>query len=367
MTRGGDLSQPLTVHYSVSGNATAGVDYVALGGTVAFPANENTAYITIAPRDDATLESNETVSVTLQAGLGYSLIGAAASTGSVSLVSDDRLANAPTIDIVATDSSAAEAGRDPGVFTVTRTGGNTASALTVYFQYGQQTAQGADYDPIPTSVTFAPGQTSATITVRPVDDTTVENRESVILTTNDSPQYRLGTSRAARIDIADNDLAPPPVTPLIAVAATDANAGEAGTNPGTFTLTRTGALNSTLVVRYTAIGTATPGTPATGADFTPLSGFAYFAWGQASTTVTVTPLNDLAFEPVETVIVNLTDGAAYDLARRPRRPSTSPAMIRLPCCRQFPSPRAIPMPQNRAATSRPSPSLAPAAPPPHYP
>lgn len=308
VTRGGDLSQALTVSYGVSGTAAAGTDYVALSGTVAFPANENTAYITITPRDDATLESNETVIVTLQSGLGYTLIGATASTGSVSLVSDDRLANAPTISLVATDPNAAEAGRDPGVFTITRANGNVANALTVFMQYGQQTTQAADYDQITTSVAFAAGQTTATITIRPVDDTAVENRENIILTLSDAPQYVLGPNRTAQVDITDNDVAAPVVTPVVTIVATDANAGEAGTNPGTFTLTRTGALNNTLVVRYTAAGTATAGS-----DFSPLGGFAQFAWGQATTTITVTPFNDASYELVETLIVNLTDGATYDL------------------------------------------------------
>jgi len=191
---------------------------------------------------------------------------------------------------------------------VTRTGGSTARAQTVYLQYGQQTAQGADYDALPTSVTFAAGQTTATLIVRPVDDTTVENTESVILYLLPTPLYRIGPNSAARINIADNDIAPPPVTPLISIAATDADAGEAGTNPGTFTLTRTGALNNTLTVRYTASGTAIAG-----ADLAPLSGFAYFNWGAATTTITVTPYNDTFFEPTETVIVSVTDGAAYDL------------------------------------------------------
>ena len=308
VTRGGDLSQPLTVNYSVSGNAIGGTDYNALSGTVTFPANENTAFITVTPRDDATIEASETVTVTLQPGAGYSLIGTAASTGSVSVASDDILTNTPTINVVATDPNAAEAGRDPGVFTVTRSGGNTASTLTVYLQNGFQTAQAADYDSFPLSVTFAAGQTSATLTVRPVDDTAVENTESVILNVNPTTTYRLGTNSSARVDIADNDVAPPPVTPIITVAATDSDANEVGNNNGTFTLTRTGNLNTTLVVRYTANGTATPGQ-----DFAPLSGFAYFAWGAATTTITVFPYNDMAVEPVETVNVSLTDGDAYDL------------------------------------------------------
>ncbi len=313
VTRGGDLSQPLTVNYSVSGNAVAGTDYNALSGTVTFPANENTAFITVTPRDDATIESTETVTVALRAGAGYSVVSAVTSTDSVRIVSDDLPTTLSTVNIVATDANASEAGRDPGVFTVTRTGGNIVGTLTVALRYGFQTAQAADYDAISTRVVFAAGQTSATITVRPVDDTTVENTESVILSLEPSALFLAGTSTSARIDITDNDVAPAPVTPRISIAATDADAGEAGTNPGTFTLTRTGALNNTLTVRYTASGTATGGTLGTGGDLAPLSGFAFFNWGAATTTITVTPINDTAFEPVETVIVSVTDGAAYDL------------------------------------------------------
>ncbi|MBI5759948.1 MAG: hypothetical protein HZA46_15630, partial [Planctomycetales bacterium] len=308
VTRGGDLSQPLTVNYSVSGNATAGVDYDSLSGTATFPANENTVYITVTPRDDSTVEGNETVTVTLNAGTGYSLIGGATATASVSIVSDDRLANAPTVSITATDPNAAEAGRDPGVFTISRFDGSTANSLTVYYQFGFQTAQANDYDAITQSVTLASGQTAATVTIRPVDDTTTENRETVILVLNDDTvNYRLG-NRSATVNITDNDSVTPPTTPVITIAATDADAREAGNNTGTFTLTRSGVLNNTLTVSYTATGTASAGP-----DFNPLSGTATFAWGSATTTITVTPVNDTAVEPVETVIVNLTDEATYDL------------------------------------------------------
>jgi len=307
VTRGGNLAQPLTVNYSVGGNATAGVDYTALSGRVMFPANENTAFITVTPRDDATVETNETVIVTLQPGAGYSLISTAASTGSVSIVSDDVSATATTFSIVASDPNAAEAGRDPGVFTVTRSGNTTGSA-TVYLTNVQQTARAADYDALTLAVTFAAGQTSTTITVRPVDDTTVENTESVILSINPTTLYRIGANSQARVNIVDNDVAPPPVTPLVTIVATDSAAAEVGNNNGVYTLTRTGNLNSTLVARYTASGTATAGR-----DFAPLSGFAYFARGAATTTVTVFPYDDTAVEPVEAVIVSLTDGDAYDL------------------------------------------------------
>lgn len=100
VTRGGNLAQPLTVAYSVGGNAVAGSDYVPLAGTVTFPANENTAFITVTPRDDAAVEPNETVTVTLQSGSGYSLVSAATTTASVTIVSDDVAPPVPTPNVL---------------------------------------------------------------------------------------------------------------------------------------------------------------------------------------------------------------------------------------------------------------------------
>ncbi len=48
--------------------------------------------------------------------------------------------------------------------------------------------------------------------------------------------------------------------PLVSVDATDANAAEAGADPGTFTITRTGPTAAPLVVDYTIAGSATNGT-----------------------------------------------------------------------------------------------------------
>lgn len=308
VSRGGDLSASLTVNYSVSGTATAGSDYIPLTGRVTFAANEKTAFIQVDPVNDAAVENNETIVLTLQPGPGYSLISAATSTDSVSLLSDDRASNLPVIQIVATDSVAAEANRDPGLFTFTRSGGNISTSLTVYLQTGIQTASTADYDAIGKSVVFAAGQTTATLMVRPVDDGSIENTETVVMSLSPAGNYRIGTNSEARILITDNDTAPPPVTPLITVVATDAEASEVGGNTGTFTLTRTGNLSNTLVVRYTAAGTA-----AGGADYSALSGFAFFAFGSATTTVTVAPINDPAYEAVETIVLNLTDGETYDV------------------------------------------------------
>ncbi|MEP0983576.1 choice-of-anchor I family protein [Leptolyngbya sp. AS-A5] len=103
------------------------------------------------------------------------------------------------------------------------------------------------------------------------------------------------------------------------MTATDVNAAESGTtvNTGSFTVTRTGDTTAALTVTYTAGGTST-----NGSDYNNLPGTVTIPAGQGSATLTITPVNDgNTAEGNETVILNLVDGAAYDLG------STSSATV----------------------------------------
>ena len=78
---------------------------------------------------------------------------------------------AASVNIAATDANAAEQGQDPGVFTVTRSGGDLTSPLVVYYTVdASSTASTSDYQPLTGHVVILANQTSATITVTPVDD-----------------------------------------------------------------------------------------------------------------------------------------------------------------------------------------------------
>ena len=111
----------------------------------------------------------------------------------------------PIVTVTATDSDASEAGQDPGVFTFTRTGGNLAAALTVSFSRGGTASNGSDYPNIGFSVSIPANQSSATVTITPFDDLTVEGPETVVLTINASTTYVLGTPASATVTIADDD------------------------------------------------------------------------------------------------------------------------------------------------------------------
>jgi hypothetical protein len=107
------------------------------------------------------------------------------------------------------------------------------------------------------------------------------------------------------------------VAPTVTVAATDSDAGEPS-NPGVFTITRTGSTTSALAVSYTVGGTAT-----SGSDYTALGTSVTIPAGAASATVTVTPIDDTVSEGSETVTLTLASNSAYTIGS----PSTATVTI----------------------------------------
>ncbi len=92
----------------------------------------------------------------------------------------------------------------------------------------------------------------------------------------------------------------------ITIAATDPNAAEAGPDPGVFTFTRTGDTTNALAVNFTIGGTAMPGL-----DYSSIGSSVTIPAGQATATVTVTPIFDALFEGSEIVILTLAPGDGY--------------------------------------------------------
>jgi subtilase family serine protease/subtilisin family serine protease len=141
-TRGGDVSSPLTVYYTVGGTATAGSDYVALPGRVTIP--EGVADVTIAvdALDDPSIESDETVVVTLASDASYTL--GSPSSASVTIVSDDL-----PPDLAVTTMAAPSTAAAGGVMSVTDTTKNQGTApspasATGYYLSPDTTLDAAD-------------------------------------------------------------------------------------------------------------------------------------------------------------------------------------------------------------------------------
>jgi hypothetical protein len=128
----------------------------------------------------------------------------------------------PTATINATLASAGEGGVS-GIFTVSRDSIST-SALTVNFTIGGSATAGSDYSSLGSSVTIPAGALSTTLQVNPIDDSSVEGTETVVLTLSASPNYTLGSQASATVNIIDNDTALGlPDVVVLGVSATPAN------------------------------------------------------------------------------------------------------------------------------------------------
>jgi Putative Ig domain/FG-GAP-like repeat len=103
-----------------------------------------------------------------------------------------------------------------GAFSIVRTGDltqqltvkiNTISQLSLLDSASSSYATpGEDYQVLPTTVTFAAGQSSLDLPVISIDDTIPENTQTVKVSIVADAAYTLGTSQTATVLITDNDL-----------------------------------------------------------------------------------------------------------------------------------------------------------------
>ena len=204
----------------------------------------------------------------------------------------------PEVTIVASDAAASELGPDPGTFTILRTGG-TEAAMVVSYTVSGSAGNGVDYQQIPTYVTIPAGAASAIITIAPIDDTLLEGDETVVLTLQGGPGFLVGQPGAATITIADYEI-------LVTIVASDASAAELGPDAGTFTVSRTGGTESSMVVSYSVSGSA-----GNGVDYQQIPAYVTIPAGAASAIITITPIDDLLREGDETVVLTLQGGTGF--------------------------------------------------------
>lgn len=91
---GGDINQPLTIRYTISGTATPGTDYGALSGTVTIAAGSSVSdNVIITPASDGINEPVETVTVKVAEDLPYQV--GSADTATVRVLDNNPLTGTP--------------------------------------------------------------------------------------------------------------------------------------------------------------------------------------------------------------------------------------------------------------------------------
>jgi subtilase family serine protease len=111
---------------------------------------------------------------------------------------------APIVSVAATVPTANEAGPVSGVFTVSRDSQFDAP-LPVTFTLAGTAVRGTDYQTLPLSITVPAGAPSATVTIVPIDDATIETPESVVLSLAPGADYAVGASPTATVTLVSDD------------------------------------------------------------------------------------------------------------------------------------------------------------------
>lgn len=293
--RSGPTTDALSVTFTLAGAASTtaavnGSDYSLLSSPIIIPAGEASVLVTVSPVNDAAVEGQETVQLTISTSTLY---GVGVPSSAIVRLADDDI---PAVSITATDATGTEGGTDLGLFTISRTG-DTSAALVVDYTIGGTALHGTDYVALPGTLAIPAGAASAAIPIVPIDDNQGEPAQTVILQLRNDPRLLL-SSNLATVTINDNDL------PVVAIGVSDSLCNEPNAT-GSFRITTTGTGAGNITVRYTISGTAT-----SGADFTALTGTLSIAKNTTGT-ITVTPIEDAIFEDAETVIVTLTPDPAY--------------------------------------------------------
>ncbi len=306
--------------------AIEGDDYVQTSNTVTFAPGTTQAIFQVLVNSDTIDETNETFLVNLTNPSSNATISRTQAVGTI--IDDDG----PNISITDVSKAEGNSGATPFAFTVSL---SAASPQQVSVNYQTLDGDGnpatpnsaissgvnADYVPqIASTLVFAPGETTKTITVNVNGDTVRESDEffTVLLSgaVNADPTAPITKARGiGNISNDDNQ-------PVISVQSVSTTEG----SPITFTIRLSNPSTQPITVDYTtddptAPGTATPGVDYNGTNGTKTATFSPAtanAGGQTDFTVTIPTVTDNADEPDETftlVLSNPTGGATLGNAQ----------------------------------------------------
>lgn len=278
----------VTVDYATAdGTATAPGDYTAKSGTLTFDPGESTKTVVVTIIGDAIREDDETLTLTLSQPTNATL-SATQKIGTGTILEDDFVALALSGSSVQEGNS----GTINAVFTATLAQASDQTITVDYATANGSAKVGQDFQAKTGQIVFAPGETSKTVAVAVIGDTTDENDETFDLVLSNPAKVFLPANRASST-ILDDD-APPSLS--IANVRTDE-----GSNL-TFTATLSALSGKTVSVQYET----TDGTAMAPEDYATTSGTISLAPDELTKQITVPIQDDGIVESDETLTLNLS-------------------------------------------------------------
>ncbi|RNC85300.1 MAG: YHYH protein [Balneola sp.] len=298
----------LDISYSVSGTATSGSDFTALSGTVTIDENESSATFDISIIDDSDIEGSETITLRI---IGMNLPeGVSLGTErevTITIQDNDEEPFSAEVEILSSITALSE-GDGNVTITVELSESNTSGgSLQIPYTVSGTATSGSDFTALSGTVSIDEDESSATFDVSIIDDSDIEDSETIILEIDESnlpDGVSLGTESELTITISDNDIFSANAT--ITASTTSVTEGDASITV-TVELSASNISGGSLQIPYTVSGTAT-----SGSDFTALSGTVTINEDESSTTFDVSIIDDSDIEDSETIILEIDESNLPD-------------------------------------------------------
>ena len=282
VTLSGAVTSRVTVDFAtVAGTALAGIDFLPVQGKLTFDAG-TAVVVTVTTVDDDIDEPVETLGLSLSAPVNAELPVDSA----ISRIEDND--EPPALSIADASGVEGEAAR----FLVTLSDPSGFQVTVAYFTSDGTAVAGADYEAVGSSLAFAPGETTATVSIPLVQDSLHEPDEHFTVSLSTPANATLDTATAEGL-IIDDDL-------VAQIAVGGASGVEGGTVDFRVTLDTTST--RTVTVDYAT----TPETAHEDADYEPVHGSLTFLPGESAKIVKVTLVDDDVHEDDETFTLNLS-------------------------------------------------------------
>jgi hypothetical protein len=290
---------------SAPGTASTPQDYSSAPGTLTWANGESgQKSIPIGVIDDAIFEpAFETLTLTLSSPTGGATISG---TNPVTVSIQDNDPAPPSGDLrFASSTYSVNENTATLSVVVQRVSGSFGAGTVRYTATSGSATLGGDFNLAQGTLSFADGETSKTISVAILDDSSYEGNETFTITLDNNVGLPLTTPSATTVTIVENDVAQ---RGSLQFAPATYSVSEGGGSVA-LNVARVSGSDGTATVEYTVIG----GTATSGSDYGTATGTLSWAAGDAATKSFSIPIvSDTTFEANETIVLRLQNpgGAA---------------------------------------------------------
>ena len=282
----------VTVQLNFEGTALRGIDYAAIGDSVIISAGNLTGTKTLTAIEDTLDEEDETIIVEIV------LVSNATENGSqqVTLTLTDNDAP-PTLSVDNPSVVEGNSGTATLAYTVTLSAVSGKTVTVDYATGSGTTTAGADYTSTSGTLTFAPGETTKTVSISVIGETTYENDETILCTLSNATHATVSDAEGVGTITNDDSL------PSVVVNDVQQVEGSTGTSQLSFQVTLDHDSAFAITVDYTTAN----GTAIAGSDYVAVGGTLTFAPGETAKIVQITLNGDTGYENDETLYVNISN------------------------------------------------------------